>query len=223
VSYMRPRFTSIPASATLLLAVGLPAASAQSSSIAIALNHIVASGQGISRTCLEPGYRTALGVRYAHLAFSSLTSIELTARGYLFSASATCVDGFPPPDGTYDQVDRHNLLAESFASTDLRFRGRLTPSPSAVSLAIGIGNTWRSHENLPYVLAEVHVPIVAHGEVHVSAEGELQLVRVVIDKYRRTYQNFQLVASEFLGRTHDGSHMISLALLVEVPLARGRQ
>lgn len=216
---MIPRSTLIPASAALLVAFGLPETSAQSSSIAIPLNHVVASGEGISRSCLESGYSTGLGVRYAHPAFSALTSIELTARAYVFGASPTCVDGFPPPDGTYVQIERLNLLAASFVSTDLRFRGRLTPSPRSSSLAIGIGYTWRSRHNLPYILADLHVPIIARGTVHVSAEGELQIVRVVTGRYRRTYQNFQLVASESLGRSYDGSHAVSLALMVEIPLA----
>jgi hypothetical protein len=217
---VRPCSVLSPALGAILAAFTFSQARAQSPSVAFGLNHVVSSGEGISRSCLEPGYSTGLDARYVQPALTKLTSIELTARAYVFAASSTCVDGFPPPDGTYVQADRLSLLAGSFVATDLRFRLRLSHSPRASALAFGIGNTWRSSDNLPYVVAEAQVPFVARRRIRVSAEGELLVVQVAAHRYRRTYQNLQLVASESLGPSYDWRGAFSLGLVMEVPLGR---
>ena len=146
------------AEAAILAALSISRASAQSPSLAFGLSHVVAAADGIARGCLESGYSTGADVRYLQPVFTRLTAIELDARAYIFGTSPTCVDGFPPQDGTYLQADRVNLLAESFVATDVRFSVRLSRRPGAIALALGLGNSWRARDNLPYFLVEAQVP-----------------------------------------------------------------
>ena len=146
------------AEAAILAALSISRASAQSPSLAFGLSHVVAAADGIARGCLESGYSTGADVRYLQPVFTRLTAIELDARAYIFGTSPTCVDGFPPQDGTYLQADRVNLLAESFVATDVRFSVRLSRRPRAIALALGLGNSWRARDNLPYFLVEAQVP-----------------------------------------------------------------
>ena len=209
--------------APVLGALGLATAAAapagaQGPSLGFGLNRVFASADGIASSCLEPGFRNGVDGRYLRPVLTTLTSIEFTAQAFIFREASTCVDGFPPPDGTYLQSDRVNLLAESFVSTDLRLRLRLSQRALAPSLAIGGGNTWRDGDNLPYVVTDARIPFIARSRIRVNAEGQLLWVQVVAHRYERTYQNFQLVASQSLGPAYDWRRAFSLGIVMEVAI-----
>lgn len=213
-------FRALPRSLLFLLVLGVVASRADGQAIAIAgaVNQVLFPGEGIGRSCLERGYTTGLGVRVGRPVISRVTGVELTGRGYVLARRSTCVDGFPPPDGVYIEDDRKNLLAASFASTDVRFRARSSSSRQAPGLAVGLGYTWRARHNLPYALLDLQLPLAPLKAGRLSLEGELFYARVASDRFRRTYQNFQVIAEESLGRHYQWSGAVSVALVAQVEL-----
>jgi hypothetical protein len=132
------------------------------------------------------------------------TTLQVTGRGYWLEEGSSCVDGFPPPDGTYIEEDRINLQSRSFVTTDVRLGVRLGQTP--VSAAVGGGNAWHEGYNLPYLVFGAALLLLDRPNVQLGVEGEYQWLRVSGDRYRRTFQDFELIAEERLGRVHTWSH-----------------
>lgn len=187
--------------AALLLALA-PCTKAQITTLGLTVDRVLDGGTGIEHGCLEPDYVTGLGARLSRSLGTPLTRIELSARGYFIRRPSSCVDGFPPDNATYVDDDRVNLLAAWFVSTDVRFRARLASRRAAPSLALGLGNAWRVDHNLSYFVAEARLPIVPLRRIEVGLEAEFRYFRVAADRFRRTWQNFQLIRVEPLGTVH---------------------
>ena len=193
-----------------------PATAAQRPSLGLTIQHVFDAGPGVERSCLERGHTTGLGGRLSIGLLARFLSLDFTTRAYVLESAATCIDGFPPSDGTYVEDDRVALLAASFVTTDLRLRGSLGPQGQAPGLALGVGNAWHSSHDLPYMLAGVSVPIATGHKTRVVIEAEYLMLRVTSDRYRRTWQNAQLVAVESLGRIHHWSRALTFGAGVEV-------
>jgi hypothetical protein len=215
--------TILPHSTRILLLAGLlPALGwGQQATLGPTLTQIISSGTGVARSCLQPEYGTGLGVRFAMPVLTRWTTLQVAGRGYWLNRGSECVDGFPPPDGTYVQEDRVNLLSRSFVTTDVRLATRLGEAP--VSFAVGGGNAWHAGHNLPYLVFAAGFSILDRPDVQLSLEGEYQWLRVTSDQVRRTYLNSELVAEETLGRVHEWSHALAIGINLEVPLSGRRQ
>ena len=201
----------------LLGAALLPSRSvAQRWTFGLGLTQIVGSGDGVGHDCLESGYSSGIGFRIAAPILNSRTAVQFSGRGYALQQGSTCVDGFPPSSGVFVEDDRINLTSQSFATTDLRLATRLGAGKTVV--AVGLGNAWHKGHDLPYLVFAAGVALVDQPGVQLSLEGEVQWLRVTADRFRRTYQNFQLVSEESLGRTHSLSHAIVIGLHLGVPL-----
>jgi hypothetical protein len=168
---------------------------------------IVGSGEGVARTCLESNYPIGTGLTLAIPVFSRLTTVQVAGRGYWLSQGSDCVDGFPPPDGTYVQEDRINLLSRSFVTTDVRLAVR-PGEQIPMSLALGGGAAWHEGYDLPYVVLGTGFTAVDQPYLRLQLGVEYQWLRVTGDRFRRTFQNFQLVSEESLGRVHRWSHAV---------------
>lgn len=191
-------------------------ANAQLPSLGFTIQHVFDAGPGVERSCLERGHSTGLGGRLS-VGVLARFALDFTARAYVLESAAMCIDGFPPPDGTYTQDDRIALLAASFLTTDFRIRASLGPTGRAPGLALGVGNAWHASHDLPYVLLGVSVPITTGHHVRVVLETEYLILRVTSDRYRRTWQNFQLVSEESLGQYHQWSRALAFGAGVEIP------
>jgi hypothetical protein len=201
----------------LLLVALLPGLGwGQQASLGPTLTQIISSGDGVARVCVQPEYGTGLGARLAIPVLTKRTTLQVAARGYWLNRGSECVDGFPPPDGTYVQEDRVNLLSRSFVTTDVRLATRLGQTP--VNIAVGGGNAWHEGHDLPYLVFAAGFSILDRPDVHLSVEGEYQRLRVSSDLFRRTYQNFELVAEEPLGRVHEWSHALIIGINLDIPL-----
>jgi hypothetical protein len=143
--------------------------------------------------------------------FSRLTTLQVAGRGYWLSQGSECVDGFPPPDGTYVQVDRVNLQSRSFVTTDLRLAARLSEQ-IPLSFALGGGGAWHEGYDLPYIVLGTAFTAVDQPYLHLELGAEYQWLRVTGDQFRRTYQDFQLVSEEFLGQVHSWSHAVLIGV-----------
>jgi hypothetical protein len=110
-----------------------------------------------------------------------------------------------------------NLLSRSFITTDVRVAYHLG---APVNIAVGAGNAWHESHDLPYFLFAAEVSLFDRPTVHVGLAGEYQWLRVSSDEFRRTYQDFELVAEEPLGRVHEWSHALVVGLNVDIPLNR---
>lgn len=195
----------------LLLAALVPGMLwAQRPALGAALTGLVTGGEGVGGNCLQSSYRIGIGAQLAVPAFTRWTSLEINVRGYGIDFGSTCVDGFPPPDGTYIEDDRIDLVSRSFVTTDVRMAGQLGDGP--VSLALGVGNAWHEGYNLPYGVLGAELALVSQPTYGISLSGELQLLRVTSDRFRRTYQDFALVSEESLGRLHRWSHALVLGV-----------
>jgi hypothetical protein len=183
---------------------------AQRPALGATLTGLVSGGEGVGGNCLQSSYRIGIGAQLAVPAFTRWTSLQLNVRGYGIDFGSTCVDGFPPPDGTYIEDDRVDLVSRSFVTTDVRLAGWLGESP--VSLALGVGNAWHVGYNLPYGLLGAELALVSEPTYGISLTGELQLLRVTSDRFRRTYQDFALVSEESLGRVHRWRHALVLGV-----------
>jgi hypothetical protein len=200
-----------------IIGVAFPAlAWGQQATLGPALTQIVSSGDGVARRCAQPEYATGLGVRFALPVLTRRMTLQVAGRGYWINRSSECDEGFPPPDGTYVEKDRINLLSRSFITTDVRLATQLGESP--VSIAVGGGNAWHASHNLPYYMFAAGLWIVDRPDLHLGVEGEYQRLRVTSDLFRRTYQNFSLVAEEPLGRAHEWSHAFSIGITLDIPL-----
>jgi hypothetical protein len=205
-----------------LLRVVLPAALlpafvwGQQATLGPTLTQIISSGAGVARSCLQPEYSTGLGVRFAMPVLTRWMTLQVAGRGYWLNRSSECVDGFPPPDGTYVEEDRVNLLSRSFVTTDVRLATRLGETP--VNIAVGGGNAWHESHDLPYLVFAAGVSVVDRPDVHLGLAGEYQWLRVSSDQFRRTYQDFELVAEEPLGRVHEWSHALVIGIALGIPL-----
>lgn len=193
----------------------------QQVTLGLTLTQILSSGTGVARNCLQPEYGTGLGGRLSVPVLTRRTTLQVAGGGYWLDRGSECVDGFPPPDGTYVQEDRVNLLSRSFITTDVRLATRLGEAP--VSVALGGGNAWHAGHDLPYLVFAAGFSILDRPDVHLGLEGEYQWLRVTSDQVRRTYLNFELVAEEPLGRVHQWSHALAIGVNLEVPLSGTRQ
>ena len=201
----------------LLLAALLPAvARGQQATLGPTVTQIVSSGDGVARSCLEPEYATGLGVRFAMPVLRRGMTLQVAARGYWINRGSQCVDGFPPPDGIYLEEDRVNLLSRSFITTDVRLATALFETP--VSLAVGGGNAWHDGYDLPYLVFAAGVSILDRPGYRLGLEGEYQWLRVSSEQVRRTYQDFQLVSEEPLGRVRQWSHAFIIGINLAIPL-----
>ena len=201
----------------LVLATLLPAlAWAQQPTLGPTLSQILSSGTGVARTCLQPEHSTGLGARFEMPAVARRMALQVAARGYWLDRSSECVDGFPPPDGTYLEEDRINLLSQSFITTDVRLALGLGATP--LQVAAGGGYAWHEGHDLPYLVLGAGFPILVRPSVRIALEGEFQWLRVSSDQFRRTYQDFELVAEEPLGRVHQWSHAFILGINLAIPL-----
>jgi hypothetical protein len=180
------------------------------------LTQVISSGEGVARSCLQSEHSTGLGVLLVAPVLTKRTTLQVAGRGYWLARGSSCVDGFPPPDGTYVQEDRVDLLSRSFITTDVRLATRLGETP--VNLAAGGGNAWHEGHDLPYLLFAAAFSILDRPDVHLGLEGEYQWLRVSSDQVRRTYQNFELVAEEPLGRVHEWSHALIFGVHLGIPL-----
>ncbi len=84
--------------------------------------------------------------------------------------------------------------------------------------AVGLGMTWRESHDLPYLVLAAGLNLFEWSDAKLSLAGEYQYLRVTSDRFRRTYQDFQLVTEEPLGRVHEWSHAWTLGVQVDVPL-----
>ena len=212
------RHTFLERSTPLLLCAALVPALAwgQQTSGGFSLTRIVDGGEGVARNCLQQGYFTGAGLRLAVPVITKGMTAQIAGRGYWVSQGSECVDGFPPPDGTYVQEDRVNLLSQSFVTTDVRLALRLGESPA--SLAAGVGGAWHEGTDLPYVVFAAGFSVLERPDVRLGLEGEFQMLRVSGDRFRRTYQDFELVAEEALGRVHQWSHGVIIGVHLDLPL-----
>ena len=201
----------------LLLAALLPdVAWGQQATLGATVTQIVSSGEGVARSCLQPEYGTGLGVRFERPVLRRWVALQVAARGYWLNRGSECIDGFPPSDGVYLEEDRVNLLSRSFITTDVRLAAALGETP--VSVAVGGGNAWHDGYDLPYLVFAAGVSILDRPGYRLGLEGEYQWLRVSSEQVRRTYQDFQLVAEEPLGRVHQWSHAFILGINLAFPL-----
>jgi hypothetical protein len=144
-------------------------------------------------------------------------TLQLAGRGYWIDLPSECAIAFlPPPDGTYVEKDRINLLSRSFITTDVRLATQLGETP--LSIAAGGGNAWHEGHNLPYLLLAAGLSIFDRPAVRLALQGEYHRLRVTSDQFRRTYQDFELVAEEPLGRVHEWSHAFIIGITLNIPL-----
>ena len=188
----------------------------QQRAIGPTLTRILSSGEGVERSCLQSGYSYGVGVRFVTPVLTRLTTLQVTGRGYWLEQGSTCVDGFPPPDGIYIQDDRINLQSRSFVTTDVRMGVRLGETP--VGLAVGGGNAWHEGYDLPYFVLAADVQVLDRPGVRLGVGGEFQRLRVSADRFRRTYQDFQLIAEEPLGRVRTWSNAAIIGAYLAFPL-----
>lgn len=188
----------------------------QQRAVGFTLTQILSSGPGVARNCVQPEYGTGLGARLSVPVLTRRTALQVAGRAYWVNRGSQCVDGFPPPDGTYVQDDRINLLSRSFITTDVRLATQL--AEEVVNLAVGAGNAWHEGHDLPYLVFAAGLTIVDRPTFRLGLEGEYQLLRVTSDRFRRTYQDFQLVTEESLGRVHEWSDALIFGIALSVPL-----
>jgi hypothetical protein len=205
-------------SQTLLAAALLPGlAYAQRPTLGATLTQIVSSGPGVARSCLQPEYGTGLGARLSVPVLARWITVQVGARGHWLDRGSECVDGFPPPAGTYIEDDRVNLLSRSFITTDVRLAARLDED-SVVQLAVGGGNAWHEGHDLPYLVFAGELNVLNRPTVRLGLAAEYQYLRVTSDRFRRTYTDFELVSEEFLGRVHEWSHGFGIGVTLDFPL-----
>lgn len=123
--------TRIPLARTCALDPGpvpdspLPAhAWSQQTTLAPTLTQIVSSGAGIARDCDQSEYSTGLGLELELPVMTRWTSLQVAGRAYGIDLASECDSGFPPPDGTYIENDRVDLLSRPFVATDVRLAAR---------------------------------------------------------------------------------------------------
>jgi hypothetical protein len=188
----------------------------QQATLGFTLTQILTSGEGVARDCVQPEYGTGLGARLSLPMLTSWTNLEVAGRAYWINRGYQCDAGFPPPDGTYIEEDRVNLLSRSFITTDMRLATR--PSEIPVNIAVGGGNAWHEGHNLPYLMLAAGIFILDRPDVRLGLATEYQWLRVTSDQFRRTYQDFDLVAEEPLGHVHEWSHAFILGITLDIPL-----
>jgi hypothetical protein len=157
-----------------------------------------------------------MGLQLTMPAITRWMSLQVAGRGYGIPLGYECVNGFPPPDGTQIENDQVNLLSRPFVTTDVRVATRAGEFP--MSFAAGGGMAWHEGYDLPYLVLAGGIALFDWSDADLSLGFEYQYLRVTSDQFRRTYQDFQLVAEEFLGQVHEWSHAWALGVQVEIPL-----
>jgi hypothetical protein len=87
-----------------------------------------------------------------------------------------------------------------------------------MSLAVGGGNAWHEGYDLPYLVFAAALSLLDRPNVQLGLEGEYQWLRVSGDRYRRTYENFELITEEPLGRVRIWSHAVIIGVHLDIPL-----
>lgn len=172
-------------------------------------------GEGVERSCLQRGYFSGVGLRFVTPVLTRAT-LQVQGRGYGIGKSASCVDGFPPPDGVYIEDDRVDILSRPFVTTDVRLA--IGVAQNVMTLAAGAGKAWHDGYDLPYVVVAVAWRLVDKPGVRFGFGGEHQWLRASADRYRRTYQNFQRVDEVALGRVTNWSRALVLSVNLDFPL-----
>ena len=203
----------------LLLSAALAPSPAQGQQVTggIGLSGVVNGGEGVSRRCYQRNYLSGVGGQLA-TPLTGWANLQITGRGYWLDFGSTCETLFlSHPDGIYVEDDQVDLLARSFVTTDVRLAARLG-AKSPLTLAVGGGNAWRRGFNMPYLLFAAGLILWDRPTFHVDLGGEFQWLRVSADRFRRTYQDSQVVTEEPLGRVHRGSHAVVIGLSLAGPL-----
>jgi hypothetical protein len=196
-----------------LLAALVPAAVwAQKLTLGPTVTGVVASGEGVGRTCTQSNYPFGMGLALTVPVFSRLTTVQFSGRGYWLSQGSDCVTlAIPVSDGTYLEEDRINLLSRSFVTTDVRLAVRLGEQ-IPMSLALGGGGAWHEGHDLPYVVLGTAFTAVDQPYFRVQLGAEYQWLRVTSDQFLRTVANGELVSEEALGQVHHWSHAVVIGV-----------
>jgi hypothetical protein len=81
-----------------------------------------------------------------------------------------------------------------------------------LSLSLGGGGAWHEGYDMPYAVLGTAFTAVDQPYLRLELGAEYQSLRVTGDRFRRTYQNFQLVSEEPLGRVHHWSHALVIGV-----------
>lgn len=200
----------------MLLAAPLSPGRAQSILVAAGAEVFWGGGEGLTGSCLEGSAKAGAVVRGSY-ELSSGAGVEATAHVHTWEGRPSCIDGFPPPDGTFLDRDRRNLLTNSFMATDVRARLRVGRFSAAPVLSLGAGLALRSGTDLPYGVLGLGVPLPL-GPIRVVAHADVYLVRVRFDLVERTWRDFMLVSAVPRGTEYEWKPTGTGVLLIEVPL-----
>jgi hypothetical protein len=189
------------------------ALSAQRWSVSGEFSRSLHSGEGVEADCLYPNHRAGLGGQIGARLDRVLT-LALTGRAFIISHSPDCIDGLRPPSGTFIEIDRTDLHTTAFGTSDLRLRVRGGPQLGGFSVGLGAGAAWHPGRDWPYALAELGTSIAVAKRTRIVLATEYQYLRLSWHEYRRTYQNYQIIASEPLGTVRRWSHDFLVSLSV---------
>jgi hypothetical protein len=179
------------------------------------LTAVVAGGDGVSLRCGTP-YSTGVGVRVSTPAFLTHNVIlQVSGRDHWMGGGACGELRALPIDGTYVEDDNSPLLGQRFVTTDARLVWVFVRDIASVSF--GAGNAWRKGYDLPYLVFGASADVPNPSRIRVGLSLEDQVLRVTSDRFRRTWQNHQLVSQESLGRVYSRSHALIVGFHIDVP------
>lgn len=169
--------------------------------------------------CLGTSYRLGAGVHGGYALVGTVLAVQASARFHGASIGPYCVNGFPPPDGTYVVDDYRNLTADRFALTDLGIRATAAGGGAGGTVALAAGKAWRPGRDSPYVRASARVFLQVRS-VRFLLGAELYRLRLRFDRFERTWQNFEMVTNVPLGTFHEWNSAVIVTLGLEVPFGR---
>ncbi len=204
--------------AALLLGV-VPGSQAQSR-LFTGAELFVAGQEGLEGNCLARSTRLGFVMAIAR-PVSKYFDISGSVRPHIMSAGPSCVDGlfFPPPDGTYEYREPHDLLTRPFVGADLRIRLRAGDLPQSPIFSVGGGLFMRHGSEAPYLIGGIGLPFPL-GPTRLTLVGEIQYARLRIDRIERTWQNSQVVSETRLAPLHPWGRVVTVAVGVDAPLGR---
>lgn len=204
------------ATIAVLAALVSHSAAAQSAFGGLGVHYFTGGGRGIEGTCLEGSTNTGLAVRAGYDIVDRIVAVQGTARFHLWTAMRRCMDGFPPAEGTFIDLDRQNLLTRAFTATDVQVRLTFPVRYLAPAVAAGIGQAWRSGNDLPYFVLTA-ILIVPTPAVRFLLAAEWYRVRVGFERVQRTWQDFTLIEVVPLGTVHEWNSSAAVGFGVEFP------